>query len=190
MAGLISTNQRDFRGINDDGNESSASFIASLNSDWTQAQDVNFRLRYAIEKTAGTTWNSTNTVKFQYNKNGAGWSDITSSSSVVRLATSSYVSDEAATTQRISSPDSFAAGNVMTATTLSTTTVGNSGATCEYEICAKVRSTDTSVGDNIQIRVVNLSGTATTTTAHTVTLTVSAAVASFSPLTSSTLLTF
>jgi hypothetical protein len=175
MATTVDGNQKSFRGRNDDGTEVTATYIAALNTNWSQAQDANFRLRYAIAITSGgTTWNNLTTIKFQYNKNSAGWNDITSASSNVRLFTSANVTDETATTQLISSPDTFLAGNVLTSSTTTSNTLGAGGSTIEDEICAQIRSADTTVGDTIQIRIVNSSTLAATTYTNTVTITVTA----------------
>lgn len=175
MAGFTDVNQRDFRGVNDDGSESGSTFIAALNTNWTQAQNANFGIIFALAKVAGVTWNTTNFVKFQYNINGAGWNDITSSSLVVRLSTSSNYADEAATTQRLSSPDTFNAGNILTSSTNTSTAIGNTGATQEVRLNAQIRSADTAVSDSIQVRVVNSAGVVCATYTNTPTLTVAAA---------------
>ena len=174
MALNVNATQRDFRAINDNGSESASTFLAALNTNWTQAQNANFRLRIAIVMSSGSGWTSTSTVKFQYNKNSAGWNDITSVSSVVQLSTSSFVTDETATTQRISSPDTFLAGNVLTSSTLTSAAVGSIAETMEVEACLKILSAGTTVGDTIQIRVVNNSGTAAAAYTNTPTITVSA----------------
>ena len=114
MAIFCDVNQRDFRAYNDNAVEASSTAIAALNANWTQAQNANFCLRFDLVKVAGSTWTSTNNVKFQYNLAGAGWNDITNASLVVRLATSAFIPDETATTQRDSSPDTFLAGNILT----------------------------------------------------------------------------
>lgn len=179
MATFVTSQQKSFRGINDNGSQTTATFIAALNTNWTQAVDSNFRLRYAIAITAvsGSGWINTNTVKFQYNKNSAGWNDITSASSNIRLFTSTNVTDELATTQQISSPDTFIAGDILTSTTLTTATVGATAGTIEDEICCQIRSADVANGDTIQVRVVNSSALAVDTTTNTVTLTVLVVVA-------------
>jgi len=178
MALFVIVNQRDFRGRNDDGTESTATWIAAKNTNWTQAQDTNFRLRYAFPKTAsGTVWGNTHVVAMQYNRNGLGWNNITNASSVVRLSTSPNVTDETATTQQISSPDTFQAGNVLTSSTSTTNLIGGAGSTYELEICAQIRSADTILGDTIQIRIWDSTGgVAADTITNTVTITVAAGV--------------
>lgn len=191
MASIVDGNQRDFRARNDDGNETTATWKASLNTNWSQAQNVNFRLRYAIPiAILGSTWDSASNLKFQYNRNSTGWNDITNASSVVRLSTSVNVTDETATTQQISSPDTFAAGNILTSSTTTTNTVGNAAVTIESEFCAQILSVDTNNGDTIQIRVINSANVVATSTTNTAIITVIGPITSAIQKASSTAMFF
>jgi hypothetical protein len=186
MATTFNVNQNAFRAVNDNGSESGSSFFAALNTNWTQPQDANIRLRYwLILTTLGADWPSSVFIKFQYNKNSAGWNDITSSSSVVRLATSGNVTDETSTSQRIT----FVAGNVLTTSTATTNALGTVNCNIEVEACFQVRSADTIPTDSIQVRVVSSAGVAPGTITNTATMTVSAAVVPAPTLTGITSIT-
>ena len=81
--GIPEFDQDSFRGRNDDGNETTATWIASTNSDWSQVMDTNFRMRFVVQET-GDGAQADQTFQLEYNLNGGGWNDVTGASSVVR----------------------------------------------------------------------------------------------------------
>ena len=60
-----------FRGRNDDGTEATATWIALINTNWSQAVDVNFRVRFNIHQSSGG--GGPLVCQLQYNLASAGW---------------------------------------------------------------------------------------------------------------------
>ena len=69
--------QQNFRGRNDNGSESAATWIANVNTNFSQAVDIAFRVRLSITETAGATKINTPVFVLQYNLGGAGWNTVT-----------------------------------------------------------------------------------------------------------------
>lgn len=162
MATFINADQPQFRGRNDDGNQTTATWIAALNTNWSQNTDANFRLRITMQAQAGAGITSPVAPTLWVSKNGGAYTQVTSASSVARLFTSSNVTDLTATTQQISSGlgAGFAAGSVNTSTptgTSATITAGGNPLT-EHEWCLQIRGVDVSNADTLQFEQRTSSG--------------------------------
>ena len=151
--------QKEFRLREDDGSESGATWIAAegKGADW--AKDTNLRFRAAVAKTnAGT---ASKAFKLQYSKNGGTWTDVTGSSSNVRMAASANLTEGADTTQQISTGDTFVTNNNGQEDNDGVTTAsefqGND--TAELEFCVQIRSAEVTVSSRIGLRVVESDGT-------------------------------
>ena len=72
--------QQSFRGRNDDGSETAATWIAATNTNWTQAADETFRVRFVVQETAGGAASGSYVV--QRNINGGGWVTVTTAGAV------------------------------------------------------------------------------------------------------------
>lgn len=152
--------QAGFRGRNDDGSETTATWKAAENTDWSQAVDENFRFRAVVDETALGDANAVLDFKLQYNLNGAGWNDVNTTSSVVRTTLSPNVANGAATTRQLAAgTGTFVAGSfdenngaASSANTIET------GELTELEWCAQVRSADVVNNDTIDLRVVETTG--------------------------------
>jgi len=150
--------QLKYRGRYDNGSETTASWVAAVNTDWDQVPDTTFRVRFEIyDSSAGS---QTHATKFQYNLNSAGWTDITSGSSVVKAVDSSYVTNGEATTQQLGTA-TFLAGE-ETEDGLTETVAFVSGTSSEHELVCQIISSDVSVSDSIGIRSLKADGTAYT----------------------------
>lgn len=155
MPGQASIFQKHFRGRNDDGTQTTATWKAAEDANWSFGTDTNLRVRFTIgnEGTGNKTFTN---LQLEYNKNGAGWNAVTSASSVVRSATSANVTDATATTQQLTSGlGNFVAGEICTdgvgaSKTLQSPTPNEF---TEYEYVVQIRSGDVSAGDTIQLRV-------------------------------------
>ena len=90
--------QTDFRARNDDGSETTATWKADANTNWTQDTDENFRVRFLLTCDAVEMISA---YQLQYNLNGAGWNNVNGSSSVVRSFASANLTDGADTTQQL-----------------------------------------------------------------------------------------
>ena len=80
----VNLRQTHFRFGKDDGTESGHTFWQNVDTNHTQLVDANwtFLLRFTEQEAGGTIAGNTD-AQFQYNKNGAGWVNITTTSSVV-----------------------------------------------------------------------------------------------------------
>jgi len=147
--------QFNFRARNDDGTESTATWKAALDSNWTQNVDETFRLRIRCTQGGGTANGFVPTL--QYNLNSAGWNDVTTSSSVVRAVSSANVTDEEATTEQIDPGGNalaYTAGKVSEDGQCGSYTFG-SGQDTENEFVLQIRSVDVANNDTVQFRVVD-----------------------------------
>ena len=168
--------QQSFRGRNDDGGETDASWIADANIDFNQVAGTPFRLRFLIQETNNKS--ATNQqYKAQYNKLSAGWVDVTTSSSnVISIGsanTSWTLTDDDATTQQVGGGTFFTGafndddvageGNQLNF-------AGNDET--ELEFCLQIVDADVALGNTIQVRVVESDSTLLDTYSNTPTITV------------------
>lgn len=165
--------QTAYRGRNDDGGESSATWIASTNTSWTQYYKDPFRIRFAVAEVNGAKDNN-RTFQIQYNKNSTGWTNITTSSSNVQAVTSSNYADGDPTTQQISS-GAFAGGRMsedgIAGDNTSTDFAG--GDTAEHEYALNFVNADVADGDVFDFRLIFGDGTSFSTYTNTANVTVS-----------------
>jgi hypothetical protein len=83
MTGTATIVQDSFRYRNDNGNETGATWVYALNTDGSLNVDTNYRMRYLVKNT-GTAGLNNIDFEWQYNLNGAGWNNITTTSAVVK----------------------------------------------------------------------------------------------------------
>jgi len=186
MSCTAAWNQKAFRGRNDDGSETTATWKANQNVNWSQAKDANVRVRFEVQETAGCAKNNFSTIQLQYNRNGAGWNNVTGSSSVVRSSASPNVADGAATTDQLTAgTGAFVGGGgfdevngVAGSTAMDVAASGH----FEVEYCVQVRSADVASGDTIQLRVTD-GGTAFAAYDATPSVTVSSGNVTVTPTT-------
>jgi len=159
--------QAAFRGRNDDGNETAATWKAVADTNWTQKVDENFRVRFVVQETAGIS-SADRTFQLEYNRNGGGWNDVNAASSVVRVTASPNVADGTDTTQQVGS------GSFVTPNAGFDEVNGQAGGTSldfsgsdevELEYCVQIRSVDVANDDTIQLRVKGLDAYTSTPTA-------------------------
>ena len=151
MGPVGSLDQNGFRFRNDDGNETTATWKAALNTNVvfdTVDLDANFRIRI---QTAAVSIKTT-TPQLQYSKNSGAWTNVNASSSVVRCFASPNVGDGDATTEQLAGSQVFVAGSFDEVDGLGAATVLNSQDT-EHEYCVQVRSVDVVTTDTIDLRV-------------------------------------
>ena len=145
--------QLQFRGRNDDGSETTATWIAAADTDWTQDVDVNFRVRFEID--FGDTGSDFSSLfgQIQYNLNSGGWNNVTASSSVVIASASSHFFDGSLTTQQIGSGTYFA-GYMEEVDGLAPTGSYLGNEFTENEYCLQIVSGDVADTDTIELRLV------------------------------------
>lgn len=171
-----SLDQDSFRGRNDDGSQSGASWKATTNTNWTQAVDENFRVRFLVQETAGGSVNNAN-LQLQYNLNGTGWNSVNGTSSVVQSALSANFADDDNTTQQIGagtfiSPNSgMDENNGLAGENNDIDFDGNDEVEVEY--CCQVLSGDVADTDTVQLRVVRADLTVLESYTNTPSITVS-----------------
>lgn len=170
--------QDSFRGRNDDGSETTATWKALVNTDWSQNVDENFRARFMLQETAGG--NPNNNFHLQYNLAAAGWNNVTGASSVVRSFASANVADAAATTEQMAGPGTFEAGQFDEVDGAVSTTFSASRET-EHEWCLQIISGDVTNGQTLQLRVIYEAGGVLDTYTNTPTITVIEAEATVNP---------
>jgi hypothetical protein len=149
-----------WRGKNDTGTGANTTdWIAAQNTGWSQAADVNFRVRFRGGDTAGAsgTW-TTPQLQYQLTPSGGspgGFNDVTGSSSVVRATASPNVADNAATSTQLTggSGGAFVAGSFDEADgAVGSISLGASG-NSEVEYCVQIRSADVANDDTVELRV-------------------------------------
>jgi hypothetical protein len=163
--------QSAFRGRDDDVAINSSTFTHALNTDWSQDVDADFRVRYVIQETDGGSGDES--FKWEYNRNGTGWNDV-SGTSPLQWSSSSWYSDGQATSQVIGS-GSFVTGEGSEEDNEAgpSTFAGNDET--EHEGVFTIDSAQVSNGDTIDLRMVEIDGTAIAYT-NTPTITVVKAV--------------
>lgn len=149
---IPSLDQVGFRGRNDDGNETTATWKAAENTPWTQVVDTNLRVRFVLDELNGGDPASCQYI-LQYNLNGAGWVRVDGASIVVRASLSPNMVDGEVTTRQLSSGSgSFVSGGFDEGDGGRIVDI-NSTEVSELEFCVQVRSADVVASDSIQLRV-------------------------------------
>lgn len=155
-----------FVGRNDDGVESlpdpggGATFIAPINTNFSQLVDVNFRLRILL--TMGASGTSTRAMRMRRNLNGGGYVTVGAGSSVVRTSLTAFYTNRSNATEGIIGPlrvgyetwadltnnhrveDLIETGNCNYPS-------NNSYMSAEY--CMRIIGDDVNDGDTIQFRI-------------------------------------
>jgi hypothetical protein len=99
-----------FRGRNDDGSETTATWISEKNTNWSQRPDRTFRLRLVIDGTKLFF----GTVQLYYSLNGIAFFAITASSSKIKVVPTVNYTHNDDSTQQVGSGDFFTDNHGMT----------------------------------------------------------------------------
>jgi Concanavalin A-like lectin/glucanases superfamily len=153
----VATNQIAFRGRNDDGTETTATWKANQNNGWIQPVDTNFRVRFLVQNDTAQILNLD--VQLQYSLNGAAFTNVTATSNVIRSSASANVTDAANLTAQLTGGTGTFIGatafdevnGICGGNSLDVTATGN----FETEFCVQLRSADVINGDSIQLRTIN-----------------------------------
>ena len=162
MSCTAAWNEKSFRGRNDDGNETTATWIANQSTNWTQLTDTNFRVRLEVQETAACGKNNV-VWQLQYNKNSAGWVTVNGTSANVRSSASPNLADAANVTDQLTA----GTGTFQGATGFDEVNGAAGGASMdiaasghsEPEFCVQILSGDVADADSIQLRITD-NGTA------------------------------
>lgn len=116
MPAVGTFNQQAYRFYNDDGSETTNTASVAQNTSNTvhASVDLNICLRLRIAETSGLgSGAATDDFKIQYRNNGGTWTDVTTSSSVIKAFNSTNLTDGGATTNRLTGgTGSFLAGKI------------------------------------------------------------------------------
>ena len=146
--------QTQFRGRNDNGSQTTATWKAAANTNWTQNADEKFRVRLGI----GNTNNTAGTCSWRlqarrYSGSWGDWFDVTSVSSILKAVTSTNYSDNDDTTQQVTSGAFTADNDGMDSGGGLTGSKSVAKATSvEVEYCVQIVSGDVSAGNLIELR--------------------------------------
>ena len=171
---VAALDQEGFRFRNDDGSETTATWLAALNTNASLAVDTTYRLRMLIQNaTVGAI--SDVDLEWQYNLASAGWNNITTSSSVIRAVASANFVDGDDCTQQLGSGTFLSNNDGMTedGTAGGANLDFTTNQETETELCFQVRSADVTHGQTIQFRLTRDGGTVLSTYTRTPTATVS-----------------
>ncbi len=169
---MANLSQSHFRFGKDDGTESAHTFWQLEDIDHTQliTADWTFLLRFCEQVTTAI---SNVDAQFQYNKNGAGWVNITTTSSVVKAVAVNAFTNGQACTKRLSGTGTFETSGA------GCTEDGSSGGTAndivlngnsETEAGLQVIFADVVNGDTIQFRLTSPDATMVYTITPTLTI--------------------
>lgn len=136
--------------------------LAESTHGWHAAEDANvslpvdttFLLRFTEQETGGTAAGNTD-AQFQYNLNGAGWNDITTSSAVVKAVSTGVFANAANCTKRLSGTGTFeSSGQGCTHDGLSGGAQNDIAASgnSETECALQIVGADVNNNDTIQLR--------------------------------------
>lgn len=145
--------QTTFRGRNDDGSETTATWKATAGTDWTQPVDTNFRIRFNINASTAAP-SSPQAFKFMYSHNGGAYAPIATASSVVRPSASANFADAALTTEQLAGAGTFNAGRMDSSSGSANGFINAPavGQDTEIEACLQLRSVDVANGDTVNLR--------------------------------------
>jgi hypothetical protein len=162
MSGMVTPvrSQNAFRGRNDNGSQTTATWKANQNTNWTQDVGETFRVRFRIQETAGGS--TVDTYKVQFNKNGAGFVDVGTATDCRVVDSANITEDEATTSQLTGGSGSFVAGVVTEADAI-IPTAGNislvASGYSEVEVVLRLQSGAWSTGNTCVLRLVENNGT-------------------------------
>lgn len=151
----LTINQESARGRNDDGNETTATWKANADTVYTQLVGTNFRHRILVQLTTSVSKNNF-AETWQYSLGGGTFTDITTSSSVVKAVLTAQYAGPIDTTQQIGA-GTFVTTNaaLIENTGAGSTTVPDMAGNDEFEAegCFQIVGGDVSDADTIRLRL-------------------------------------
>jgi len=138
-----------FRGRVDSGNEATPTWIVAADTNWTQAVDADFRVRFVIQETAGASNPSTVTPLVFYSINGGGYAAVTASTPI-QFGTFTGATDDDATTAQLGA-GTFVTGRLDDSGAVTTADI--QGSETEYEYCLSIDSAQVANSDTITLQV-------------------------------------
>ena len=140
-----------FRIRNDDGSETSATWIAAENTNASVLYDTTFRIRFVIDEVAGGSANAG--FNFYFSRNSGAYTQITTASAA-RFVTSANVTDGELTTKQLTGgTGTFSSGVIESAGNgTGNVSIGANGHT-ELEIVVQLNSGTFVAGDTCAFRI-------------------------------------
>jgi len=145
--------QTGFWGREDDGSESTATFKGSQSSNFSQAVDTKFRVRFLVDEQNSKAWSNVS-FNLYYQINGGGYSAVTDTSPIQYTSSLNYTSGTNTVSRLSGGVGTFLSGNA--GMVHSTATVTNSGAINQYfeaEYCLLIDSAQVTNGDTINLEI-------------------------------------
>jgi len=144
-----------FRGRNDNGSESDATWKDIQGADWAQDSGLKFRVRFRIDETNNRAWNNYS-WNLYYQRNSGGYNVVTDSSPV-QVTLSDYFSDGDDCIERLSggSGTFVSDNNGMKEATGSIVNTGSAGYLFEVEFCLLLDAAQLADNDTINLRIYN-----------------------------------
>lgn len=149
--------QDSYRFRNDDGSETTATWVAALNTDATLQAGYIYRARILVQN-AGSGGDTDLALTWQYNRNAAGWNNVTTSSAVIKAVASANFVDGDDCTQQLGAGTFFSNNDGMT----EDGTAGGvnldlpAGQEAETELSFQIVYGDVARGDSIQLRLASM----------------------------------
>ena len=153
MPGVLS--QVAFRGRNDDGSETTATWKAAVNTNFAQVVATPFRIRFEVQETSGVGTGLQFFGQTMYRLNSGTWTVLSNTSSVIQSVASAVVSNGTSTTDQLAvgtglfNPGEFDSNNGIAGTGATQ----DANAHCEHEYCMQIIDADTTDGDLIEVRI-------------------------------------
>lgn len=148
-----------FRGRNDDGSESGATWKDVQGNDWSQLVGTNFRIRFLIDETNNRAWNNYNWTVY-VSRNGGAYSAI--NGTYVNFADSDYYTEDDDCVSRLTggSGSFLTDNNGMIESGGVCTNTGAANDYFELEYCLTIVAGGVNNGDLLRFRVYLTSGSA------------------------------
>ncbi len=134
------TTQQSFAKVDDDGT-ANAGTLGTTNANWTQTVDQPIRIRFLLNTTAK---DEVDGYSLYQNYNGGGYAQVTTASTEVKAVASEHSTpptDGDATTERLSGPDTFVAGQWVDDGIVDSMTIAD-GSETELEFCVELIGAD------------------------------------------------
>lgn len=149
--------QTRFRIRNDDGNETTATWIAAENTN--PASNINtgtrFRVRFQVDETASVAWTNI-TWNLRYSLNAAAYAAVTAATPIQFSASANFADGDDSTSQLTAATGTFVTNNnAMKETTGGALNSGTSGQYFDTEWSVILDAAQLTQGDTIALRIYN-----------------------------------
>src|SRR3990167_2572516 len=160
-----------FRGRNDNGNETGASWKAAENVNWSQNVAENFRVRFRIDETVAKSWVN-KTWNLYYSLNGGAYTAVNGTTPVQFALSGNFADSDDCTEQMTGGTGTFLVNNNgMKEATGGSTNTGAAGDLWETEWCLTIDPAQVADGNTITLRIYD-GASAITTYSNTPSITV------------------